>query len=386
MSTGPGKGRSTRVEIVTDLEDVAEEWRRLCKETSASPFHGPDFFQAWRAFAPDRLRLVVARRDGDVVGVLPYLRRAGGVRAAANVHSPSYAPVFRDPSAAQALVDGLLGEASRKAALDGLVGADPGTRLLVGALGRPGWRVETTVAQRSPYLDTDGDVEEFRALQHERRAKVRRGLRRAQDRGEVSLSVETGEAAAAAFLGEGLAVEASGWKGSQGTAIACAPDTLAFYGDLTRWAAREDLLRLFTFRLDGRLLAFKLSVEWGSDLYLLKRGYLREAGSLGPGFVIDQALYDHAFEAPHLRRVHHLGVADASKLESTTGFTDRLVVSAYRDDVAGRLRRRADHWADEAVQQARVALPKDVRPVLRHLAHGEVRRAVLAATQGRRHP
>jgi hypothetical protein len=301
------------------------------------------------------------------------------------VHSPSYAPVFLDSSAAQALVDGLLGEASRKAALDRLVGADPGTALLAGALGRPGWRVETKVALRTPYLDTDGDGEEFRAQQKARRARVRRSLRRAQDHGEVSLSVETGEAAAAAFLGEGLAIEASGWKGSQGTAIACEPGTLAFYSDLTRWAAREDMLRLFTFRVDGRMLAFKVGVEWGSDLYQLKRGYLQEAGSLGPGYVVDQVVWDYAFAAPQLRRVHHLGVADAFKLETTTGFTDQLLLSAYRDDVAGRLRCRADHWADEAVQQAREAVPKDVRPVLRHLAHGEVGRAVLAATQGRRH-
>jgi len=373
-----------RVDTAQRLEDVADDWRRLCRETGASPFHGPDFFRAWSAFAPHQLRLAVVRRDGDLAGVLPYLRRPGGIRAAANVHSPSFAPVFRDPQALHALVDGLLGEAPRVAELDGLVGDDPGTALLARALDRPGWGVESRVALRSPYLDTDGDVEEFRDRLKERRAKVRRSLRRAQALGAVTLSMETGAAAAAAFLGECLAVEASGWKGSQGTAIASAPDTLAFYSDLIRWAGREDLLRLFTFRLDGDLLAFKAGIEWGSDLYLLKRGYLQEASSLGPGFAIDQLVCEHAFATPHLRRVNHLGAADAFKLETTTGFTDRVVVSAYRDDLAGRLRRRADRWGDQALEQVRAVVPPDVRPVARHLAQGQPGRAARAAAEARR--
>ena len=70
-----------------------------------------------------------------------------------------------------------------------------------------------------------------------------------------------------------LKLEASGWKGARGTAIAQSPQTRGFYSELARWASRSGALALLTLKLDGRAVAFHYGLEHGERFFLLKPGY-----------------------------------------------------------------------------------------------------------------
>jgi hypothetical protein len=71
-------------------------------------------------------------------------------------------------------------------------------------------------------------------------------------------------------LADIVRLEASGWKGENGTAMASDPRMSRFYLDVAHQAARRGMLRLMCLRLDGRLLAFDYSLRSKSTLYNLK--------------------------------------------------------------------------------------------------------------------
>ena len=104
--------------------------------------------------------------------------------------------------------------------------------------------------------------------------------------GEVSLEIESGAERLDDLLAEGFEVEARGWKGLRGTAVASDPQTLSFYTEVARWAASRDLLRLAFLRVDGRALAFHFSLESEGKHYLLKPGYDERFRKAGPGTVL----------------------------------------------------------------------------------------------------
>ena len=57
------------------------------------------------------------------------------------------------------------------------------------------------------------------------------------------------------WIDEFLALERRGWKGANGSALACAADTTALFRNALHGAAQAGKLELLTLRLDGRAIA-----------------------------------------------------------------------------------------------------------------------------------
>jgi CelD/BcsL family acetyltransferase involved in cellulose biosynthesis len=125
----------------------------------------------------------------------------------------------------------------------------------------------------------------------ERRA---RKAAREHDLVVVALEIPAGETA---FLEEGFAVEASGWKGERGTAILSQPDTAAFYREIADRFSKRDELALSGLWLDGRLVAFDLALLFGNRYWMLKTGYLELFRHLTPGLVLRRAVVERCFES-----------------------------------------------------------------------------------------
>lgn len=79
-----------------------------------------------------------------------------------------------------------------------------------------------------------------------------------------------------------LAVEASGWKNRAGSAIACRPDTLAFYRALARVFHARGQLALSALLFGDRVVAADFSILHGRRLFSLKAGFDEELGPLSP--------------------------------------------------------------------------------------------------------
>jgi CelD/BcsL family acetyltransferase involved in cellulose biosynthesis len=318
------------VERHADVAAVAEEWDALALRTRARPWHRPGWFTAWYgAFGHDTPEVVAVRRDGRLAAVAPLVRNGGRLEAAANWHSPDFALVAEDDSARRELADAIVSSAGQRLHLM-VLADDGGIGELRKAASAAGARVLTHPQLHSPYVPVEGTHDEYVAAHpgKKRRKELARSRTRLAEQGELSVDVRDGRTDLDAVLAEGFAIEGSGWKLEQGTAIVSQPDTRAFYTDLARWAADEGILRLFFLRAGERAVAFELALDDGRSLYDVKGGYDVEFRKCSPGYLIQEALIAYAFE--HGRETFEmLGDEEPFKLEFTEHTRERVSFDVF---------------------------------------------------------
>ena len=330
---------ASRTHVHPEIEPLAAEWDALADQVAAPPFLRPGWFAIWwRAFGSGTLDLLVVRRAGRLSGVLPLERRRGVVRGLANYHSPLFEPLVAHPDDARTLYALAAARTSRRLSLGFLDGSGPMPREVSEAASAAGFRVLQRSLQRTPELAIDGDWADYRGrLDRRFRKELGRLRRRLYELGSVELEITDGSADLERLLQEVLTVEASGWKGEAGTAIASRPETRSFYEELSRWASARGLLRVLILRLDGKPVAVDLALEASGVRYMLKGGFEAEYSRAAPGILLLEAGLEHAFESG-LRRVELGGGDDAYKLRWTTAVRERHLVQAFPPRPLG--------WAD----------------------------------------
>ena len=98
-------------------------------------------------------------------------------------------------------------------------------------------------------------------------------------------------------LGEFLALEAAGWKGEAGSAIARIPADTAYFEALAAEFARVDGLLLDSLLLDGRPIAMGLQIENAGTRHFLKIAYDERQHRLSPGRSLTIAMLQSDFAA-----------------------------------------------------------------------------------------
>jgi CelD/BcsL family acetyltransferase involved in cellulose biosynthesis len=320
--------------------EVRDEWEELARSTRAAPWLWPGWFEAWQpAFAPDaRLTLGVLRDEDRVVALMPLLQTKGRLSAPANFHSPGYGFIAEDEASRRALAAAVLDAQPHALQFRQIATEGADAAVVSEVAGERGYRLAARVVERQPFARMDGDWGTFVArLDRHRRNEIARSRRRLSERGVVSVeSVAPGEAELAGLLREGFAVESSGWKGREGTAIVSQPGTLAFYSNLAAWAAAEGWLRLGFLRLDGRAIAFEYMLEHGDSLFFLKGGYEEGFRSLGPGILLLHDLLATSSERG-VRHVELLGGDEPYKLCWADGVRPLAMLAALAPTLGGRV-------------------------------------------------
>lgn len=272
----------------------------------------------------DRLgdfRLLVAHHGGAVVAALPLVaerRRLARVparllRSLSDDHSYRF-DLWLDPgpagdAAARALIAhlGQRGDwdavelqsaPARDAAAARLIAAAREARLPVGY-----WQ-----AMISPYLPLPSSAAELdRQLSSKFRRNMRRHVRKLEaDVGPLALERIDGRAADGratlgdavavdistldAALDEGFALEAAGWKGDLGTAIACDPRLRARYRAIAHAFAARGRLACYFLKAGTRRVAFHFALVDDDTYYLLKPGFDPALASYGLGHLLVDAV------------------------------------------------------------------------------------------------
>jgi len=120
-----------------------------------------------------------------------------------------------------------------------------------------------------------------------RRSDFRRAERRAGEFGEVSYeTLAPSPTAFDALFDEAVAVEAKSWKRAAGTAIACDPAKEAFFRAYLRSACARGQGRIAFMRIDGKVMAMQLAVEWAGRYWLFKIGYDEAYARCSPGTLL----------------------------------------------------------------------------------------------------
>jgi CelD/BcsL family acetyltransferase involved in cellulose biosynthesis len=126
-----------------------------------------------------------------------------------------------------------------------------------------------------------------------------------------------------------LRLEASGWKGREGTAVLQDPAARRLYTGFAHAAAAAGWLRLRFLELDGATLAADFSCVLGRSEFLLKTCFDEDSSQLGPGVVLRAAVLRSAID-DGLARYEFLGGPERYKVRWGGELRRITGVLAYR--------------------------------------------------------
>jgi CelD/BcsL family acetyltransferase involved in cellulose biosynthesis len=340
---------------IRSLEEVSAEWDRLADRLRASPFLRPGWIAAWERAFGGPVEVQCVRAEGDLAAVLALRRSRLAIGGATNWHTPRFGALAVDERALQPLVRALIEARAPRLVLSFLPRDDPLLATLQAAARAHELRSLEDVVGRPPFIRLRGGWDSYEAGRPaKRRSDLRRRLRRLGEHGEVSYEVTDGPEALAQRLDEAFRVEASGWKGRSGTAMAARPETRRFYEQVAEWAASRGWFRLWTLRLESRPIAIAYCLDDGDAHYVIKVGYDPEFSKFAPGTLLTREMLRAAF-ASGLRRYEFLGTDEPYKLEWTDTCHELVRLQVFGPTVAGTASRLV--W-------------KRARPLVRALRRG----------------
>ena len=308
---------SDRIEWVSDeqrLAELAGTWDELAG--ADEPFMTDAWLSAWRrAFAADATPSVCLAWRGDrLVGGLPLMRGAGGLRAMANSETPSFRPIAHDDAGLEAVVAAVLQATGGVLVLPMLARDHP----LVTEEHR-GWRSLHTPHTTSPIVDTVGTFASWRELTRPRwRAPIERLGRKMRRDHDAEVRLVEAPEDRAGTVEAGLAIEAAGWKGREGTAITSSAATAAFYRGVAESFDARGELRVSSITLDGEMIAFALCLLHSNRLWQLKIAFDERHRGLAPGLVLHLEAIERCFE---------LGLAAYELLGDRAEWKDKFATS-----------------------------------------------------------
>jgi CelD/BcsL family acetyltransferase involved in cellulose biosynthesis len=295
------QGYSMRVQTggIELLDPLAGDWGRICDEDAAGEaFYRPEWPHSFlRAFAPSaKLVVVSAWSGGELRAVLPLiqvrsfltglpLRKLKGV---ANVHCCRLGLAHVSGAEEERLLRALWDTVKALPGWDLLdfdyVLEDNGIDMLARCAAADSYRVSRIRAWQSLHLafkTSEGETPWLEGTRPKFRSNLRRTRRQLEELGTVTTSrFDTADPEA---LGRFYDLEASGWKGKQGTAIACDPRTRQFYDEVAQASAKAGHLALDFLELDGKPIAAHFALQFHGRYCLAKAAYDENYQRYGPG-------------------------------------------------------------------------------------------------------
>ncbi|MER2264798.1 GNAT family N-acetyltransferase [Methylobacterium oxalidis] len=216
--------------------------------------------------------------------------------------------------------------------------AGPFADLLAAERARAGTREIRVWAHARAMLDLDGPgPARAGALAHlsaRRRRKLRATAAALEaESGPLHLDTAREPAALAAALEDFIALEAAGWKGRGGTAIACRPAEAAFLRAMTAALGAQGRLRIDRLRAGGRTLAAAVLPRTGADLWVLKIAYDETRARHSPGVQLLHRLSRDWIDDPGVRRVDSCAAPGNALAE--TFWTGRRRLAHHLVEAAG---------------------------------------------------
>lgn len=126
------------------------------------------------------------------------------------------------------------------------------------------------------------------ALNGKRRKELRRQASRLAEAGDVRYEREDGCTNVEQWGREFLALELSGWKGREGSALAGEEATISLFLDALQGAAQRGRLERLTLRLDGRPVAMLASFICPPGCFSFKTAYDERYARFSPGVLLQQ--------------------------------------------------------------------------------------------------
>jgi hypothetical protein len=144
----------------------------------------------------------------------------------------------------------------------------------------------------------DADSYLTAALRGTHRKDLRRKEKRLSDAGLVEYDELDSDGDIERWTREFLDVEASGWKGQEGSALAAGEASRSFFVRVASSAFSRGRLMMLALRFNGRPIALKFNLLARSGAFSLKIGYDESYARFSPGLLL---------EVENVRRLHERG-------------------------------------------------------------------------------
>lgn len=381
----------TVVVVVRKIDELTvhiDGWRRLSANAlESNVFYEPAMLiPALRHLVePERWQVVLIYRERQLIALFPLCRRqVGGVTSSIVLELLRYRHSYLHTP----LVDRQQAEVAMAAWLEWLH-ARSGTSVLrasrvtiegpvFGLMRRElqllGGNWATTRHFLRPLLDPSGDADEYLAgtLSRERLRQLHRRRRGLEKQGRVSFHVLEPADDIRPWLSAFLALEAAGWKGEAGTALAQTPAHVRFFREAASDLHRNGQVLFYGLRQADRWIALACdfrAAEPGGGAFCFKQAYDENLGKFAPGVQLEVEIV----------RLFHDAVRHSGWVDSCTSPRNEVIGGLWRGRRAiGDVAMTPASWRGSVgglVLQAR-----SVAIVARNLKHSQIWRQFLGAS------
>lgn len=303
------------IESIPQLEGLRHEWNRLADLTGQAVLRHEWFLCAARAFHNDaKLAVVILRRGQRLSAVAPLVHHGlNGVErlefiGAAALHEPS-GFLYEDEAAHAELIQELF-RLNQPLVLHRVPPLSVSAMTECPGQTRRGWLITRATASSLGLRLTAGDGF-MTALPGKLRYDIKRARTRATAKGHITFDIVKPSVSDVDSLFEQfVAVEASGWKGRQQSALASRSALHFFFKCYAQAAAALRILRFFLLRIGNTTVAGQLAVEVYDRLWILKIGYDETFAHCSPGLLSTSLAIEYALKRG-LRSYEFLGSAES---------------------------------------------------------------------------
>lgn len=282
-------GSTRLIASLGELDRLESSWEALVGE-DGDPLSGFTYARAWAGTLEASGSLHVLVHEADrTLAIAPLMAQRRGAGWLTQLAAETY-EILDFPHAGQSAIQELV-QAIRKSGrplfLNRIPADSPLPEAIAEAYRGHGW-VRAKPAAGAPYIRLDSSwCEPESHLNSGRRSDLRRSRRQASSLGEVTFEIHAPAAAdLPRWMDEVFRVEAAGWKGETGTALAADRIRRSFYQEYAALAQRQGILRVCFMRIGGRAAAAQLALETHNRFSLLKVGYDEEFAKCSPGMLL----------------------------------------------------------------------------------------------------
>ncbi|MCB1377133.1 MAG: GNAT family N-acetyltransferase [Alphaproteobacteria bacterium] len=287
---------------MTQMRDIVQEWDDLCRRAIEDNVYFTSHYALSlldTVATRDKVLFVTVREGDRLVGMLPVVSSLVSIpslKAAGRAWSTDYtfsATPLLDRScamdAAAALVEGLRRIRAGEWIIPTVNVEAPSGRALIDALDLCGipWNARTTFERASISADISYEDLMNDRVGSKRRRELARSRRRLEELGEVCHEWQTSGQGLARAVESFLNLEASGWKGERGTALACTPATRAFALRAFAEAGSSNRCRADLLLLNGRPIAAGIIVLSGRTGFTVKGAYDEAYAKFSVGLLLE---------------------------------------------------------------------------------------------------
>ncbi len=189
-------------------------------------------------------------------------------------------------------------------------------------------------------LDSDLDPASYlqASLSSRKRKDLNRRFRKLAELGDVRFEWSTDDRGVSDWAANFLELEASGWKGDAGSALACDPSTRRLYEACLQGAAERGKLIRLSLLLDGKPIAMLSTFATPPGSFGFKTAFDERYSRYSPGFLLERK-YLNSLDRTDIRWCDSCAAPDHSVMNQI--WSERKAIGSLSIAIGGMLRRAA---------------------------------------------